>query len=143
MLILCMDTVSSHDKDKLSVMYNDTSSCQDDPMEDYVQPNKTPHVQSRPNKELSILYFNARSLIPKFDELYVLAESQKPDIICVTETWLCINIMDNEISIPGYNVHRLDRNRHGGGILMYTSEDIVVSVDPGLSSNLEFFSCIH
>ncbi len=47
--------------------------------------------------------------------------------------------MDNEISIPGYNVHRLDRNRHGGGILMYTSEDIVVSVDPGPSSNLEFF----
>ena len=29
------------------------------------------------------------------------------------------DISDNEIAIPGYNVTRLDRNRHGGGLLFY------------------------
>jgi len=32
------------------------------------------------NKQLSIVYFNARSLVPKFDELCTLVESMQPDI---------------------------------------------------------------
>ena len=36
--------------------------------------------------------------------------------------------MDNEISIQGYQVVRLDRNRNGGGVLMYVSVDLHFSV---------------
>ena len=43
---------------------------------------------------LSILYFNARSLIPKFDELCLLVETHQPDIVCIVETWLDHNISD-------------------------------------------------
>ena len=92
----------------------------------------------QPPKELSVVYYNARSLLPKFDELCVLVESYQPDIICITETWLCTDVLDNEISIPGYNTYRQDRNRHGGGILMYTRCELAVSVIPNMSPSLEF-----
>ena len=69
--------------------------------------------------DLSIMYFNARSLFPKFDELSLLVESHNPDIISIVEPWLCADIPDDEICIQGYNIFRRDRNRHGGGVLMY------------------------
>ena len=69
--------------------------------------------------QLQILYFNAHSLVPKLDHLHVLCAAQLPDIVCITETWLDNGISDNELTIPGYCIIRLDRNRHGGGVLMY------------------------
>ena len=68
---------------------------------------------------VNILYFNVRSLLPKIDNLRVLCSSYSPDIICVVESWLDSNITDLEISLQGYSVIRLDRCRHGGGVLMY------------------------
>ena len=69
---------------------------------------------------VTILYYNARSLIPKIDELSVLCASQNPGIVCVVETWLGPNVADSELSIQilNYQVIRLDRNRHDGGVLI-------------------------
>ena len=54
------------------------------------------------NKEnLNILYYNARSLVPKLDELALLIETHNPDIVCIVETWLSDDILDSEISFPG------------------------------------------
>ena len=81
---------------------------------------------SRDNNEaLLILYFNARSLIPKLDELCALVEIHNPDVISIVESWLCADIPDNEISIPGYHIFRKDRNRHGGGVLLYIKDIFV------------------
>ena len=66
----------------------------------------------------SILYFNAGSVLPKLDELKVLCSVHNPDFICICETWLNPEICDSEISMLDYNIIRLDRNRHGGGILL-------------------------
>ena len=65
-----------------------------------------------------ILHFNARSLIPKLDELKILCVTHEP-AVRVVETQLSEEISDAEISIPDYSVIRLDRNRHGGGIAIY------------------------
>lgn len=97
-----------------------------------------PECSAGGNKQLSIVYFNARSLVPKFDELCSLVEAMQPDIVCITESWLCTDILDTEVRISGYSVHRLDRNRHGGGIIMYTRDDLVVTVIPNFSLSLEF-----
>ena len=67
---------------------------------------------------LSILYFNARSLLPKFDELAATAEALQPTVICIVETWLSDQVTESEISIMGYVTYRLDHNRHGGGVIM-------------------------
>ena len=93
----------------------------------------TPTVQNmetRPKSTLKILYYNARSLLPKFDELLLSADTHCPDVICITESWLCNDIQDTEIAIPGYQLVRLDRNRHGGGVLMYVLHKFIVKLFP-------------
>ena len=42
------------------------------------------HTGPRPNSSLKILYYNARSLLPKFDELLISADIHCPDVICIT-----------------------------------------------------------
>ena len=76
------------------------------------------------SKCFNILYFNARSILPKLDELKVLAEDNNPDVICIAESWLCQEISNVEVSISGYLLYRHDRDRHGGGVLMYVKEHI-------------------
>ena len=93
----------------------------------------TPTVQNmetRPKSTLKILYYNARSLLPKFDELLLSADTHCPDVICITESWLCNDIQDTEIAIPGYQLVRLDRNRHGGDVLMYVLHKFIVKLFP-------------
>ena len=82
------------------------------------------------NNPLNILYFNARSVFPKLDELKILVEDNNPDVICITESWLCQEICNTEILIPGYLLYRRDRDRHGGGVLMYVRESIQVKILP-------------
>ena len=45
----------------------------------------------------------------KKDEIFVLAESKGADIICVTETQLCSDILDAEVSLPNFQLFREDR----------------------------------
>ena len=40
-------------------------------------------------------------------------------IACIVESWLSSDIIDSEFCIDGYNIVRLDRTRHGGGILLF------------------------
>ena len=53
-----------------------------------------------------------------------------PHIICITESWLSGDIQDSEILIPGYQSLSNDRNRHGGGVLMYVSHRFTVNLLP-------------
>ena len=83
---------------------------------------QTIHSQCIPEQadsNVSILYCNARSILPKLACLCAEAVANNPSIICIVETWLSENISDSEISIENYQIARLDRNRHGGGVLMY------------------------
>ena len=90
--------------------------------------------------ELSVIYYNARSLIPKIDELRAIAEAKHPDIICIVESWLSNEIQDNELVISNYQLARLDRNRHGGGILIYVHTSLVFDVLSERPSNLELLA---
>jgi hypothetical protein len=51
-----------------------------------------------------------------------------PDVICLTETWLCPDISDNELRIDGFRLVRLDRDRHGGGVAMYIKNSLFFSI---------------
>jgi len=44
-----------------------------------------------------------------------------PDVICIVESWLDYTIADSEIFIQGYSIVRLDRSRHGGGVLIFVN----------------------
>lgn len=86
--------------------------------------------------QLSILYYNARSILPKLNNLAASCLALKPDIVCIVESWLCNDISDNEIALPYYSSVRSDRNRHGGGILLYIKDNLPYNVvfcgSPGL-----------
>ena len=61
----------------------------------------------------------------KLDEINVLAAEYNFDVICLTETWLDNPIDANSIRLIGYrDPFRLDRNRHGGGVLAYVKNNI-------------------
>ena len=88
----------------------------------------------------SFLYYNAKSLLPKFDYLISSVSIYHPHIICIVKTWLCSKISSTEIEIPGYQLYCKDRNRQGGGILMYVANRMLVSLFPDPGPNLEFLT---
>ena len=61
--------------------------------------------------------------------------------MCIVETWLSEDITDSEIFLFNYQIARLDRNRHGGGILIFIhcslSYKLLLQGGP---HNLEFLS---
>ena len=75
-------------------------------------------------KGFKMAHLNVRSLYNKVDEIaYLLCKSQL-DLLCITESWLDNSITDSEIHIPGYAIERRDRNRNGGGVLMYIKDTL-------------------
>jgi hypothetical protein len=51
--------------------------------------------------------------------LRVICAIHSPDCVCIVESWLSNDILNSELCVCGYDVVRLDRNRHGGGVLLY------------------------
>ena len=79
-------------------------------------------------KSLKFLYYNARSLLFKFDELVAQTSCHSPDIICIVETWLCKDILDSELALDKYHLVCLDRNRHGGGVAFFIKHCIPFTI---------------
>ena len=77
---------------------------------------------------LPILYYNARSILPKMDNLAASVLVHEPDIVCIVESWLDGDVGQCEIMLPNFVSVRLDRSRHGGGILLWIRDTIVFKV---------------
>src|SRR6516225_9550044 len=79
-------------------------------------------------ENLSCIYFNARSIVNKRDELALYLNEEDVDIIGITETWLNSSISDSEVAIEGYNLYRKDRcsdvKSRGGGVALYIGNDL-------------------
>lgn len=86
---------------------------------------------------LSVLYFNARSIFPKIEELRALCLTHHPDLVCIVESWLDNSILDSELCIDNYDIVRLDRNRHGGGVMFFVISSLSHSLVFSGSENLE------
>ncbi|XP_035676231.1 uncharacterized protein LOC118415630 [Branchiostoma floridae] len=86
-----------------------------------------------------ILLTNARSLLHKLDEFCLTLSLNKIDIAAVTESWFSADLPEEVTSVDGYNLYRKDRrNRRGGGIALYISNDIKAKlVDIAVPDNLE------
>ena len=85
-----------------------------------------------PGEGLRVLYTNSRSLGNKINELRAIAASEKPDILCISESW--INLQNKhfkaEYVIEGYKLFNTDRagNKKGGGVVMYVKDTIRSSI---------------
>ena len=74
------------------------------------------------------------------DELATIADAHSPDLICIVESWLSDDIPSDEISLNGYHLCRLDRDRHGGGVLIYLRDVFQFTRLPPPNSNLELLT---
>ena len=75
---------------------------------------------------LVVSHLNIRSLLPKHDELQVYLERWKrASVVGMSESLLDKGVSDAELVVMGMRMYRKDRNRRGGGILVYVSEDVL------------------
>ena len=74
------------------------------------------------------------------DHLSLSIVTYNPHIICIAETWLGREINSSELDIPGYKLYRRDRNRQGGGVLMYIVDFMSVSLFPDPDPHLELLA---
>ena len=82
---------------------------------------KDRNVDIRPLKAILI---NARSLINKIQELESVQFQENPDIIFITESWAEEKHSLAELRLNGYDCIRKDRNRRGGGCILYVKEEL-------------------
>ena len=89
----------------------------------------------------NLMLSNARSLTNKVNELEVLKESYRADLIFVTETWLADTVPDEIVNVSGLNIVRRDRLcGRGGGVAIYVNHDIPLKIRDDL--NDQFFECL-
>jgi len=71
------------------------------------------------------MYFNARSITNKVDELQLYINDENPDVIGITETWLHEDIFDSELNAFDDTIYRHDRNnKQGGGTALLIKKSI-------------------
>ena len=82
-----------------------------------------------------ILHINACCLSNKFDAIKILLKSlkSKPEVLCITETWLDDDNKDS-FKLNGYTAFHLTRvNRSHGGIAVFVKSEFNVSLIQNLS----------
>ena len=84
-----------------------------------------------------MIHLNINSVLPKIEELRVVARKSNTAVIGVTESKLDATVLDGEVNINGYEVIRSDRNRHGGGVACYVRNDISFNVKSDFSEEIE------
>ena len=83
------------------------------------------------------MYFNARSIVNKLDELQLYIDKETADIIGI-ETWLNEEISDVEFNINDYTIFRHDRlNKTGDGVILLIKKDIKVNIRDDLLKKVE------
>ena len=56
-----------------------------------------------------------------------VVKDKKPQVMCLTETKLSTNIIDDTLNIENYNIWRKNRKfKQGGGVMILTSKEVQV-----------------
>ena len=88
---------------------------------------------------LILAHLNINSIRNKFDQL-VNGIKGNIDVLMISETKLDDSFPSMQFLIEGYGPpYRLDRNSHGGGILVYVREDIPCKLIPMKNCTIEGF----
>lgn len=88
-----------------------------------------------PNKkDLKILYWNARSILKRKEEIQQILHTV--DIFACVETWLSPSVVN--LQYPGFVSFRLDRTHApGGGILLLIRKNLTYKEIPGITCPYE------
>ena len=82
--------------------------------------------------DICVIHINARSVKNKID--IIEAESEKFDIITLSETWLDVSVENKSISIANFHppIRRDRLNRKGGGVAIYIKKHLFCRDRPDL-----------
>ena len=86
-------------------------------------------MRKRNLNRLLFAHLNINSIRNKFDQL-VAGVKNNIDVFMISETKLANSFPKMQFHFDGYCVYSLDRNDHGGGILVYVREDIPSKLIP-------------
>ena len=109
------------------------------------QPTKISQIKTSTD-EFTILNINCRSILNKAEELMHILKELKPDIVCLTETWLDKSTPENNFIPDGYHIIRKDRTDNfkqkygrnkGGGIAILHKEHMKVETKNYLTNKTE------
>ena len=92
---------------------------------------------------LKIASLNVNSLLKHIDEIRILLHKYTFDILAINESKIDGTISDNEIHVMGYDIIRNDRNRFGGGVVLYVRDSIPFSVRKDLTPESLEMICIE
>ena len=93
------------------------------------------------SRGLHFFHLNINSLLPKTEELRIIAKSTNAAIIGISESKLYESFSNLQIQIDYYRVLRCDRNRHRGGVACYIRNYLsynILSVFPREIENVFF-----
>ena len=76
------------------------------------------------NRQLIFGHLNVNSMKNKFHEIYEILNNGYIDILGISETKLDESFSNSIFKIQDFTCHRLDRNIHGGGIMMYVRSSV-------------------
>ena len=86
---------------------------------------------------IHLIHLNVNSILPKIDEVRILAKCSSASFIGISETKLDQSVSDAEVSIEGYNLIRQDRNRHGGGVACYIKSNLSYDIKNYFDEDIE------
>jgi len=75
--------------------------------------------------------------IEKHTQFMSTVEAEDIDIVIGTESHKDASVSDGEIFHPGYDIHRKDQNRNGGGAFLAIKKYLISSGLPEFDSNCE------
>ena len=91
----------------------------------------------------SLLLTNVNHILNKLDELTIIVNNNKPDIVAITETWLSDDISDSVCGLPGYSVIRRDRQSGiGGGVMFYIHNSLIYRKLVNVSDSNDIFEVL-
>ena len=76
------------------------------------------------SKGFKLASVNVNSLLKHIDEIRLMLIDSPLEVLAINESKLDDSIFDGEIHIPGYNCIRNDRNRAGGGDILYVKDHL-------------------
>lgn len=81
-------------------------------------------ARQKNGNDLLLCHININSIHNKFEELKNIITKSRVQIMAVSETKIDGSYQDSQFLIPGYYLHRNDRKKGGGGVLMFVSSKI-------------------
>ena len=130
------DTAQQDSSDSVKVSLTDTDG---KPVEDYLYHLKK--YRSINARNYIIGHLNINSIRYKFDAVQSLLQDGLLDTLTISESKLDESFPSAQFKVTDFSLHRRDRDRHGGGLLLYIRSGIPhrrwYDIEPEISHGIE------